>query len=201
MFSGVILLNLSAFYFEKDIVYLIFTLTQIVFSVGYWLYVSSNRKLIDRFFDFLALLVLNFLNLMLKYLVWFYIKENIDWDGGSPVFAVLLELFQVYIYYSFSSRTFIADFTVNLHKKPDHFKESSRKPTEKNQIYCPKCGNMIEQIESSINNGNSTIFCPFCGENIMRYELLDISEAELLIKHQKVLQKLDHKGESRSYLP
>ena len=35
----------------------------------------------------------------------------------------------------------------------------------------------------------------------MRYELLDISEAELLIKHQKVLEQLDHKSEPRSYLP
>ena len=201
MFSGVILLNLSAFYFTMNIIYLIFTLTQIVFSVGYWLYVSENRKWKDRFYDFLALLVLNFLNLMLKYLVWFYIKNNIDWDGASVVLALILELFQVYIYYSFSSRTYLADFAIDLHKIPDHFKDSSRKPNEKDQIYCPKCGTMIEQFDSSIDNGNLMTFCPFCGEKIMRYELLDISEAELLIKHQKVLQKLDHKGESRSHLP
>ncbi|MHA1646698.1 MAG: hypothetical protein ACTSVL_03910 [Promethearchaeota archaeon] len=201
VFLGVILLNLSAFYFTLDFIYIIFTLTQIVFSVGYWLHVSENRKWMDRFYDFLVLLVLNVLNLLLKYLVWFYLKEYIDQDGASVVLAVVLELFQVYIYYSFSSRTYLADFAINLHKIPDHFKESSRRPTENEQIYCPKCGTMIEQLDSSINNGNSTIFCPFCGEKIMRYDLLDISEAELLIKHQKVLQQLDHKGEPRSHLP
>jgi len=162
VFLGVILLNLSAFYFAQGTVYI---------------------------------------NLLLKYLVWFYLKEYIDQDGASVVLAVVLELFQVYIYYSFSSRTYLADFAINLHKIQDHFNESTKKPNEKEQFYCPKCGTMIEQFDSSINNGNSTTFCPFCGEKIMRYELLDISEAELLIKHKKVLQQLDHKGESRSHLP
>lgn len=201
IFSGVILLNLSGFYFDDDFIYIVFTVTQIVFSVGYWLYVSENRKWIDRFFDFLALLVLNFFNLLLKFLVWSYIEVNISRDILFLILAMLLEFFQVYIYYSFSSRTFLADFALNLHKKPAEFIEPSRKPIEKEQIYCPKCGTVIEQLDSSIQKENSTIFCPFCGEKIMRYELLDISEAELLIKHQKVLQQLDHKGESRSHLP
>ena len=198
--SGVILLNLSGFYFMDSLVYIYFTLTQIVISVGYWLYVSENRKWIDRFFDFLALLGLNFLTLFFKYLEWSFLKLYFP-RFPFYVLLLLLEIFQVYIYYSFSSRTYISDFALNLHKKPDNFKESSRKPNKKEQIYCPKCGSVIEQLDSSIQKENSTIFCPFCGENIMRYDLLDISEAELLIKHQKILQKLDHKSEPRSYLP
>jgi len=198
--SGVILLNLSGFYFMDSLVYIYFTLTQIVISVGYWLYVSENRKWIDRFFDFLALLGLNFLTLFFKYLEWSFLKFYFH-RIPFYVLLLLLEIFQVYIYYSFSSRTYIADFALNLHKKPDNFKESSRKPNKKEQNYCPKCGSVIEQLDSSIHKENSTLFCPFCGENIMRYDLLDISEAELLIKHQKILQKLDHKSEPRSYLP
>ncbi|MHA1562046.1 MAG: zinc ribbon domain-containing protein [Promethearchaeota archaeon] len=201
VFSGVILLNLSGFYFNVDIVYPIFTVTQIVFSVGYLLYVSENRKKIDRFYDFLTLLILNFFNLLFKYLVWSYLKDNFYSDTPIFILVLFLEFFQIYIYYSFSSRTFLADFALNLHKKPIEFKEPLRKTNEKEQTYCPKCGNAIEQLDSSTNNENSTIFCPFCGEKIMRYELLDISEAELLIKHQKVLEQLDHKSEPRSYLP
>ena len=201
VFSGVILLNLSGFYFIADIVYSLFTVTQIAFSVGYWLCVSENRKWIDRFFDFLALIFLNFLNLFLKYLEWSYIKANMFNYILFYILALLLELFQVYIYYSFFSRTFLADFALNLHKKPNNFKESSIKPIEKEQICCPKCGSVIEQLDSSIHKENSTLFCPFCGEKIMRYELLDISEAELLIKHQKVLQQLEQKSEPRSFLP
>ena len=176
-------------------------MTQIVFSAGYFIYVSENRKWMDRIYDFLTLLVLNFFNLMLKYGIWTYLKDNFYFDTPIFLLVLLLEFFQIYIYYSFSSRTFLADFALNLHKKPTEFKELSRKPIEKEQIYCPKCGTVIEQLDSSINKENSTIFCPFCGEKIMRYELLDISEAELLIKHQKVLQQLDQKNEPRSYLP
>lgn len=201
VFSGVILLNLSGFLIDDDLVYLVFTVTQIVFSVGYWLFVSENRKWIDRFYDFLALLILNFFNLLFKYMVWSYFKDN--FYSNTPIFilVLLLEFFQIYIYYSFSSRTFLADFTLNFPKKPIESKEPSKKTNEKEQNYCPKCGSVIEQLDSSITKENSDIFCPFCGEKVMRYELLDISEAELLIKHQKVLQQLDQKNEHRSYLP
>ena len=201
VFSGVILLNLSGFFLGDQNAYFFIPMTQIVFSAGYFIYVSENRKWMDRIYDFLTLLVLNFFNLMLKYGIWTYLKDNFYFDTPIFLLVLLLEFFQIYIYYSFSSRTFLADFALNLHKKPTEFKELSRKPIEKEQIYCPKCGTVIEQLDSSINKENSTIFCPFCGEKIMRYELLDISEAELLIKHQKVLQQLDQKNEPRSYLP
>lgn len=201
VFSGVILLNLSGFFLGDQNAYFFIPMTQIVFSAGYFIYVSENRKWMDRIYDFLTLLVLNFFNLMLKYGIWTYLKDNFYFDTPIFLLVLLLEFFQIYIYYSFSSRTFLADFALNLHKKPTEFKELSRKPIEKEQICCPKCGTVIEQLDSSINKENSTIFCPFCGEKIMRYELLDISEAELLIKHQKVLQQLDQKNEPRSYLP
>ena len=201
VFSGVFLLNLSGFFFDDDLVYIVFTVTQIVFSVGYWLYVSENRKWIDRFYDFLALLGLNFFNLLLKYLVWSYLKDNFYSDTPIFILVLFLEFFQIYIYYSFSSRTYLVDFTLKLPKKPELFKESSINPTKIEQFFCEKCGNVIEQLDSFIHKENSSIFCPFCGEKIMRYELLDISEKELLIKHQKALEQLDHKSEPRSYLP
>ena len=96
---GVILLNLSGLYLGEDLAYLLFTATQIVLSVGYWLHVSENRKWLDRFIDFIVLLVLNVLNLLIKYLQLEYLSAN---SGDSFIVMVLMfELFQVYIFYSF----------------------------------------------------------------------------------------------------
>ncbi|QEE17808.1 zinc ribbon domain-containing protein [Promethearchaeum syntrophicum] len=203
IFLGVILLNLSGIFFDGDgdLIYILFSMTQIVFSVGYFLCVSENRKWIDRTYDFLAILVLNFINLTLKYVLWSYVNLYMPDDWVFWIVAFSLELFQVYIYYSFFSRTYLADFSINLHKIPDPLKKSSKELTVQEQSYCPKCGNEIELLDSSIEKENSTIYCPFCGEKIIKYELLDISEAELLIKHQKVMQQLDNKSEPRSYLP
>ncbi|MHA1618034.1 MAG: hypothetical protein ACTSVZ_02060 [Promethearchaeota archaeon] len=198
---GVILLNVSGFYFANDIVYLLFTATQIVLSVGYWLHVSENRKWLDRFIDFIVLLVLNVINLLIKFLQLEYLAAN---SGDTFIVIVLMfELFQVYIFYSFFSRTYLADFTLNLHKKPEQFKRTSsklNKSIEKTEIRCPKCDYKIEQVDESMIKDKIMIFCPGCGEKIMLYELFEPSEAEVIAKHQKILQKLDEKDELSTHL-
>ena len=193
--GGVILLNLSGFFFNKDISFLFFTITQILLSVGYWLHVSENRKWLDRFIDFIVLLVLNFLNLIMKYLQLGYLSANIG--DSFIVMVVLFELFQIYAFYSFFSRTYLADFVVNLHKTPvlSPSKASPKKLIEKTEIRCPNCQYIIEQVDASMIKDKTKIFCPGCGEKIMLYELFEPSEADVIAKHQKILQKLDEKSE------
>jgi DNA-directed RNA polymerase subunit RPC12/RpoP len=195
--AGVVLLNLSGYFFDEDLIYLIFTVTQIVFSVGYWLYVSENRKWIDRFIDFVAILALNSVSLLLHYYMWLYIIVT---TNTFPLFAFMVELLHVYVYYTFFSRTYLADFALYLHKSPIRLNVYP-KQIEKTQIRCPKCNYTIDQVDPSMIEAKTKIFCPGCGEKIMKYELFEPSEAEVLAKHEAILQKLDEKSELSPHYP
>ncbi len=199
-------------FYSFDMVYFIF-LSEIVLSVGYWLYISEHRKWMDRFIDFLALIILTILNLFLNCGLWAYGKNSIDgdiifWFLGGSIF-----LLQLYGYHQFAKRTFLADYFIHHQRNPvkrqptkstkstistqsaespDLIKSKKSTTPGSEEVRCPKCHSVIALLDHSEIIENLSIFCPYCGEKLMRYEIVELSESELIEEHNKIIQKLDH---------
>jgi len=197
-------------FYSIDMVYFIF-FSEIILSVGYWMYISENRKWIDRFVDFLALIILTILNLFLNYGLWLYVKINII-DMGLIFWFLFGSIFllQLYGYHQFAKRTFLADYFIHHQRNPvkrqptkstistqsaesqDLMKSKKFAKTGSEEVRCPKCHSVIAQLDHSEIIENLSIFCPYCGEKLMRYEIVELSESELIEEHNKIIQKLDH---------
>ncbi|MHA1675041.1 MAG: hypothetical protein ACTSYI_15600, partial [Promethearchaeota archaeon] len=172
-------------FYSIDMVYFIF-FSEIILSVGYWQYISEHRKWMDRFVDFLALIILTILNLFLNYGLWLYVKINII-DMGLIFWFLFGSIFllQLYGYHQFAKRTFLADYFIHHQRNPvkrqpakstkstisthlaesqDLMKSKKSAKTGSEEVRCPKCHSVIEQLEHSEIIENLSIFCPYCGE-------------------------------------
>lgn len=200
-------------------IFIVFVLSNIILYIGYGINISNKRNWLDRIFDCIAMFFVNFMFLFIDVFLWKYMHINQNSDLLFLAFFPISRLLIILGYQSFTTRSFYSDFlksrefqselnkniclqknqeitanegkNQNLEPNTRDFSPLSNTEGNITVIKCPKCHMELSNIEEDLIKQNPALFCPYCGAKILRCDLIQLSESELISEQTHIIDKLD----------